>query len=61
MIFDKTGTLTYGKPTLTDQTIYNHMTDKEILQLVASLERYSRHPLAVAILAEAMQEKIESP
>lgn len=58
MIFDKTGTLTYGKPTLTNQTVYNGMDAKEILRLVASMERYSRHPLADAILAKAKEEQI---
>lgn len=58
MIFDKTGTLTYGKPTLTDQTVYNGMDPKQILRLVASMERYSRHPLADAILGKAKEEKI---
>jgi heavy metal translocating P-type ATPase len=58
MIFDKTGTLTYGIPTLTDQTIYNQMNPQEILKLVASLERYSRHPLADAILAKAKEEQV---
>jgi heavy metal translocating P-type ATPase len=58
MIFDKTGTLTYGKPTLTNQTAYNQMDLKEILKLVASLERYSRHPLAEAILERASAEKV---
>jgi heavy metal translocating P-type ATPase len=59
MIFDKTGTLTYGIPTLTEQTVYNQGNSKEILKLVASMERYSRHPLADAILAKAHQEGIE--
>jgi heavy metal translocating P-type ATPase len=58
MIFDKTGTLTYGKPTLTEQTTYNKNDSKEILKLVASMERYSKHPLASAILAKAEEEKI---
>lgn len=58
MIFDKTGTLTYGKPTLTDQTTYNKNDSKEILKLVASMERYSKHPLASAILEKAAEEKI---
>ncbi|MCE2983734.1 MAG: cadmium-translocating P-type ATPase [Parachlamydia sp.] len=58
MIFDKTGTLTYGKPTLTDQTTYNKNDTKEILKLVASMERYSKHPLASAILEKANEEKI---
>lgn len=59
MIFDKTGTLTYGKPSLTEQTVYNKMDPKEILRLIASLERYSRHPLASAILEQAKLEKID--
>lgn len=59
MIFDKTGTLTYGKPTLTDQTIYQRKSPQEILQLVASVERYSKHPLSSAILEKALSEKIE--
>lgn len=59
MIFDKTGTLTYGKPTLTDQTIYNKQNPMEVLKLVASIERYSKHPLAVAILEKAIEEKIQ--
>lgn len=59
MIFDKTGTLTYGKPTLTDQTVYNNHSSKEILKLVASIERYSKHPLASAILEKATDENIK--
>lgn len=58
MIFDKTGTLTYGKPTLTDQTVYNKYHSIEILKLVASIERYSKHPLASAILEKAAEENI---
>ena len=59
MIFDKTGTLTYGKPTLTDQTVYNKHNSIEILKLVASIERYSKHPLASAILEKAAEENIK--
>lgn len=58
MIFDKTGTLTYGAPSLTDQTVYIQMDPKEILRLAASMERYSRHPLAGAILDKAKEENI---
>lgn len=58
MIFDKTGTLTYGKPTLTDQTVYNNHNPREVLKLVASIERYSKHPLASAILEKAEAENI---
>ena len=59
MIFDKTGTLTYGKPTLTDQTVYNKHNSIEILKLVASIERYSKHPLASAILEKAVRREYQ--
>jgi cation transport ATPase len=52
-IFDKTGTLTYGAPKLTEQLIAPGFTEKEVLTIVAGLERYSKHPLARAILAAA--------
>ena len=60
-IFDKTGTLTYGEPKLTDQLIARGFDQKEVLTLVASLERYSKHPLARAILAAATAEGITLP
>jgi len=50
-IFDKTGTLTYGAPSLTDVVIPPGFTRDDVMMLVASLERYSRHPLARAVLA----------
>lgn len=59
MIFDKTGTLTYGKPVLTEQIMFGQKDPKEILQLAASIERYSKHPLAGAILEKAKEEKID--
>ena len=52
-IFDKTGTLTYGRPRLTDQIIVPDIDAAHVLGSVASLERYSKHPLAHAILAAA--------
>jgi heavy metal translocating P-type ATPase len=52
-IFDKTGTLTYGEPKLTEQLIAPGFTRKEVLTLAASLELYSKHPFARAILAAA--------
>jgi heavy metal translocating P-type ATPase len=50
-IFDKTGTLTYGSPSLTDVFMAPGFARDEVMTLVASLERYSRHPLARAVLA----------
>jgi heavy metal translocating P-type ATPase len=60
-IFDKTGTLTYGEPKLTDQLIAPGFLQLEVLTLAASLERYSKHPLARAILAAAKNQGIELP
>lgn len=57
-IFDKTGTLTYGEPTLIEQRVAPGFAEREVLALAASLERYSKHPLARAILARATQEKL---
>lgn len=52
-IFDKTGTLTYGKPTLTEVLPAAGMSADEVLAHTASLEVYSRHPLASAIVDAA--------
>ncbi len=60
-IFDKTGTLTYGAPKLTEQIIAPGFAQKEVLTLVASLERYSKHPLARAILAAAETDGLVLP
>ena len=60
-IFDKTGTLTYGEPALTEQLIAPGFEQGEVLTLVASLERYSKHPLARAILAAAKEAGIQLP
>lgn len=57
-IFDKTGTLTYGEPKLTEQLIAAGFARKEVLIFVASLERYSKHPLSGAILAAAAEESL---
>ena len=57
-IFDKTGTLTYGTPTLTEQLLAPGFAQKEVLTLVASMERYSKHPLARAMLDAAKADGI---
>jgi len=53
LIFDKTGTLTYGKPVLTGIRAAPDFEANEALRLAASLEQYSKHPLAAAILSAA--------
>jgi heavy metal translocating P-type ATPase len=58
-IFDKTGTLTYGEPKLTEQLIAPDFVQKEVLALAASLELYSKHPLARAVLAQAKEEALQ--
>jgi heavy metal translocating P-type ATPase len=50
VIFDKTGTLTYGEPQLTEQIVAPGFDSPTTLSLVASLEQYSKHPLADAIV-----------
>lgn len=48
-IFDKTGTLTYGQPKLTEVITCDGFDEEDVLAQLASLERYSKHPLAGAI------------
>jgi heavy metal translocating P-type ATPase len=57
-IFDKTGTLTYGKPSLTRIVCASGLKESEVLAAAAGLERYSKHPLATAILEFAKQRSI---
>lgn len=58
LIVDKTGTLTYGKPGLTAIDCFGGTDRKAALGYVASLERYSKHPLASAVLAAAQTENL---
>lgn len=53
LIVDKTGTLTEGRPKLTDVVAVSGIDDNTLLQLAASLEKGSEHPLADAIVAGA--------
>jgi len=59
LVVDKTGTLTEGRPRVTKIVPASGMTEDGILQLAASLERGSEHPLAAAILGAAADRKIE--
>lgn len=55
MIFDKTGTLTYGKPALVDQLTSSLFDRSTVLHLAATLEQYSKHPLASSVLVAAKE------
>ena len=52
-IFDKTGTLTYGEPQLTEVIPVGDLSETAVLELAASLEVYSKHPLAAAVVQAA--------
>jgi heavy metal translocating P-type ATPase len=58
LIFDKTGTLTYGTPVLTEVLAAPGFQAGEVLGLAASLEQYSKHPLASAILSAAQEQRL---
>lgn len=53
LLLDKTGTLTLGRPQITDVIPLNGQSPTEVLSLAATAERYSEHPLAEAVRAEA--------
>ena len=57
-IFDKTGTLTYGEPKLVEVSPAFGQSADEALAGIASLERYSRHPLAAAMVEAAGAARI---
>ena len=59
VIFDKTGTITEGKPELTDVVVCSGMNKQRLLQLTASAEKGSEHPLGEAIVHGAEKENIE--
>jgi Cu+-exporting ATPase len=56
LVVDKTGTLTEGKPVLQSVQAIGEFDQARVLQLAASLERASEHPLAEAIVSSAEQE-----
>jgi len=61
MIFDKTGTLTYGRPSLSEELYAPSFTRETLLPVVAAIERYSRHPIAGAIIEAAHRHQYALP
>lgn len=59
IVLDKTGTLTKGQPELTDLEVMEGYEANKILQLVASAENLSEHPIAEAIVQAAKEKNIE--
>lgn len=59
IVLDKTGTITVGKPSLTDLLPLSAFNRSDLLQLLASAEQHSEHPLAQAILAAAEEEGLD--
>ena len=58
VVFDKTGTLTEGKPQVSNCVALGNLTTEELLQLAASVESGSNHPLAQAIIGAAQEQNI---
>ena len=58
LITDKTGTLTVGKPEVVNRVSDKGATEQELLQIAASVEAHSEHPLARAIVEAAKKEQI---
>ena len=59
IVLDKTGTITVGKPSLTDLLPLGDLNRSDLLQLIASAEQHSEHPLAQAILEAAEEEELD--
>ena len=58
VVLDKTGTITQGTPGVTDVLYGSNVGEERLLQLAASLEKYSEHPLAEAIVSYAAAKNI---
>ncbi|MDX1824658.1 MAG: heavy metal translocating P-type ATPase, partial [Thiohalomonadales bacterium] len=58
VVLDKTGTVTEGKPATTGMVSYHNTSEEEVLQLAASLEAISEHPLAQAVVAAAQAREL---
>ena len=59
VVFDKTGTLTEGKISVTNVVTFNNLSEEVLLQLAASVEYLSEHPLGLAIVDEAKNRNLD--
>jgi P-type Cu+ transporter len=59
MVLDKTGTITLGSPKVTDIVMNSADSQETVLQMVASLESGSEHPLALAIVESAQERGLQ--
>lgn len=59
IVLDKTGTLTQGKPNLTEILVFGEPSENQLLQLAASLESASEHPLAIPIVSKAKEKGLK--
>jgi Cu+-exporting ATPase len=59
VLLDKTGTLTRGEPVVTDIISAHSFSQEEVLQLAASAEHNSEHPLGEAVVKAALEKKLE--
>ncbi|WP_286909855.1 heavy metal translocating P-type ATPase [Clostridium sp. UBA1652] len=59
IVFDKTGTITEGKPKVTDIVVSNGIDENKLLQLAASAEKGSEHPLGEAIVKDADEKELK--
>jgi len=59
VVLDKTGTITKGEPAITDIIVADKLSEKEVLQIVASLDQNSTHPIGKAVVLKAKDENIK--
>lgn len=59
VLLDKTGTITKGKPMVSDVVAFNNYKEEQIIQLAASLERNSDHPIAKAIMQKQVERNVD--
>ncbi len=61
VVFDKTGTLTEGKLSVSNVCVHNQNNRAHVLRVASSLEQYSEHPIAKAIMKEADSSQVDAP